>query len=104
MGNYDIIYCIRAYISTSNFHMNINRDLGVNKIDKYITMIKTLYEGVKLSALPMANNEILFRGANISNDEIKKIKSYLFTKIDGLPASIVFCRSFLSFSKLKTMA
>ena len=43
MGNYDIIYCIRAYISTSNFHMNINRDLGVNKIDKYITMIKTLY-------------------------------------------------------------
>ena len=75
MGNYDIIYCIRAYTSTSNFHMNINRDLGVNKIDKYITMIKTLYEGVKLSALPMANNEILFRGANISNDEIKKIKS-----------------------------
>ena len=75
MGNYDIIYYIRAYIPTSNFHMNINRDLGVNKIDKYITMIKTLYEGVKLSALPMANNEIFFRGANISNDEIKKIKS-----------------------------
>ena len=74
MDNYDIIYCIRAYISTSNFHMTINRDLGVNKIDKYITMIKTLYEGVKLSALPMANNEILFRGANISND-VKKIKS-----------------------------
>ena len=97
-------YYIRAYTSTSNFHTNINRDLGVNKIDKYITMIKTLYEGVKLSALPMANNEILFRGANISNDEIKKIKSYLFTKIDGLPGSIVFCRSFLSFSKLKTMA
>ena len=23
----------------------------------------------------MANNEILFKGANISNDEIKKIKS-----------------------------
>ena len=42
-------------------------------------MIKTLYEGVKLSALPMANNEILFSGANISNDEIKKIKSYLLT-------------------------
>ena len=30
-------YYIRAYISTSNFHMNINRDLGVNKIDKYIS-------------------------------------------------------------------
>ena len=52
----------------------------------------------------MANNEILLRGANISNDEIKKIKSYLLTKIDGLPGLIIFCRSFLSFSKLKTMA
>ena len=66
MGNYDIIYCNRAYISNSNFHMNINRDLGVNKIDKYITMIKTLYEGVKLSALPMANNEILFKRLQVN--------------------------------------
>ena len=81
--------------------MNINRDLGVNKIDKYITMIKTLYEGVKLSALPMVNNEILFRGANISNDEIKKIKSYLLTKIDGLPGLIIFCNHFYHFRNLK---
>ena len=96
-------YYIRAYTSTSKFHTNVNKYLGQNKIENYITMIKTLYAGVKLSSLPLANTKILYRGASISNDEIKKIRSYK-NKDVNLPNSIVFCRSFLSFSKKRSVA
>ena len=59
---------------------------------------------MKLSALPLANDKKLFRGAKISNDEIVKIKHYLKNKIEDLPRAIVFCRSFLSFSKSKNVS
>jgi len=97
-------YYSRAYTATSPFHSDVNKDLGQNKIDKYMTLIKTFYEAVKLSALPLAHNKILYRGTLISNDEIIKIKSYRKNKLKDLPCSIVFCRSFLSFTKKKSVA
>ena len=63
------------------FHKNINRDLGLNKTGNYLLFIRTLYEGVKLKSLPLANNNILYRGSLISNEEIKKIKVYLSKKL-----------------------
>ena len=63
-----------------------------------------MYEGVKLKALPLVNNNILYRGSKISNDEIITIKNYMQKKIQNLPSSIVFSKVFLSFSKDRSVA
>ena len=97
-------YYARLYTFDSDFYRNLNKDLGTNQIDKYLPFIKILYEGVKLKSLSLANENMLYRGSKISNIEIEKIKSYLKKKINGLPGSIVFCRTFLSFSKDKNKA
>ena len=97
-------YYSRAYTATSSFHPDVNKDFGKNKINKYMALIKTFYEAVKLSALPLANNNILYRVAFIRNDEIIQIKNYLENKIKDLPCSLVFCRSFSSFTKKKSVA
>jgi len=97
-------YYARLYTIESEFYRNINKDLGLNKKEKYLPFIKTLYEGVKLKSLSLASNNILYRGAKISNEEIKKIKSFLKKKIKGLPGAIVFSKSFLSFSKERGIA
>ena len=74
-------YYARLYTIESDFYKDINRDLGLNKKEKYLSFIKTLYEGVKLKSLPLASNNILYRGSKISNEEFGKIKSYLNKKI-----------------------
>ena len=97
-------YYARLYTAESDFYKELNKDLGVNKVDKYLPFIKTLYEGVNLGALPLAKDNILYRGAKISKDEINKIQNYKKKKIKGLPYAIVFSRSFLSFTKEKKIA
>ena len=97
-------YYSRLYTIDSNFYKDLNRDLGLNKTSNYISFIKVLYEGVKLKSLPLASNKILYRGSKISNGEIKKIQLYLKKKKPYLPGAIVFSRSFLSFSKERSLA
>ena len=97
-------YYIRAYTIESKFYKDINKDLGLNEKTNHLSFIQTLYEGTKLQSLPLATNNVLFRGAKISNDEINAIKKYLNNKLPNLPASIVFSKSFLSFSKEKAIA
>jgi len=92
-------YYARLYTINSDFQKDLNKDLRLNKIEKYLPFIKIFYEGVKLKSLPLTQNNILYRGAQISKDEINKIKDYIIKKKDGLPSSIVFSKSFLSFSK-----
>ena len=58
-------YYSRLYTANSSFHRNVNRDLGLNKKDNYLSFIKILYEGVKLKLLPLSNNNILYIGAKI---------------------------------------
>ena len=94
----------RLYTCPSNFHSILNRNLGLNKTENYLSFIKTLYQGVKSKALPLSSNKILYRGSKISKDEITKIKKYIKDKIEGLPGAIVFSRAFLSFSKNKKVA
>ena len=43
-------YYAKLYTADSNFYRDINKDLGLNKKDKYLKYIKTLYEGVKLKS------------------------------------------------------
>ena len=97
-------YFARLYTYNSNFHSDLNADLRTNKKDKHLSYIKTLYEGVKLKSLPLSKDNKLYRGSIISNEEIKTIREHLNKKIEGLPASIVFSKSFLSFSKDKEEA
>ena len=97
-------YYSRLYTSDSSFHRNINKDLGLNKKESYLPFIKILYEGVKLKSLPLSNDKVLYRGSKIRNDEIKYIKDCINKKIKGLPSSIAFSKSFLSFSKEKNVA
>jgi hypothetical protein len=92
-------YYIRLYTMDSNFYKNINNDLRNKKRENYLPFIKILYEGLKLTALKISSNIILYRGSYISIDEIKKIKVYLNKKKPNLPGAIVFSKSFLSFSK-----
>ena len=97
-------YYARFYTLPSSFYKEMNKDLGLNKIDKYLLYIKILYEGVKLKSLPLASNSILYRGAKISNNEISIINTNMNKKIEGLPGVIAFSKSFLSFSKEKEIA
>ena len=41
-------YYARLYTAESDFYKNINKDLGLNRVEKYLPYIKILYEGVKL--------------------------------------------------------
>ena len=97
-------YYAKLYTADSNFYRDINKDLGLNKKEEYLSYIKILYEGVKLKSLPFATNNILYRGSKISNKEVNDIKKFIKEKKEGLPSSIVFSRSFLSFTKDKKIA
>ena len=97
-------YYARLYTIESQFYNDINKGLRENKKDKYLSYIRILYEGIKLKSLPLASNNILYRGSKISNEELILIKNYLNNKIQDLPGAIVFSKSFLSFTKDKNIA
>ena len=94
-------YYIRIYTDDeSKFYSDLNKELRKNKRDNYLTYIKVLYEGVKLKSLPLAEDKKLYRGTRLTKDEIKKFTEYENKeKVEGLPGSIVFTKTFLSFSK-----
>ena len=93
-------YYVRIYTDEkSKFYSNINKDLRENKRDEYLPYIKVLYEGLSLKSLSISSDNILYRGTKLANVEINKLKKYLDNKNKGLPGAIVFCKTFLSFSK-----
>ena len=97
-------YYARLYTFESDFFKDINEELGENVREKYLPFIKTLYEGVKYQSLPLSEEKLLYRGSKIANSEIEKIKENMKKKIEGLPNTIAFSKSFLSFSKEKKQA
>ena len=94
-------YYARLYCAESDFYKELNKDLGVNKVDKYLPFIKTLYEGVNLGALPLAKDNILYRGAKISKDEIIKIKNYEKKRLKIYHMQLYFLGLFYLFLKIK---
>ena len=88
----------------TSFYIDINRELRYNRIIENLTFIKLLYAGIKLKSIPLASEEDLYRGTQISETEIGRIEMYLKEKRKDLPSAIVFSKSFLSFSKTKQMA
>ena len=92
-------YYARLYTTESSFYKNINKDLRENKKDNYLSYIKVLYEGIKTKSFSLGSDNILYRGSRLLNKEIYRIKDYLKKKKEGLPGSIVFSKTLLSFTK-----
>ena len=97
---------VRLYTAETKFYYDLNENLTKNKKEKYLTYIKTIYEGIKLKSLePYKENCCLYRGSKISNKELKIMDDYLQkAKQPGLPGAIVFSKSFLSFAMEKDVA
>ena len=106
-------YYIKIYTDEdSKFYKDINMDLKQNNRYFYLTYIKLLYEGVNLKVPPLVPNCTLFRGTFLFMKEIEymqklqkiKEKNKGKAKKEDLPGNIIFSKSFLSFSKEKTIA
>ena len=94
-------YYARLFTYESDFYIKINKDLRLNKRESYLPLIKTLYEGVKLNSLPLASDNILYRGSLISIEELKKIKNNLKKKLKIYPAQLHFQNHSYHFLKIK---
>ena len=70
-------FYIRIYTDEkSRFYSDLNKDLRNNMRDNYLHYIKVLYEGVKLKSLPLAQEDNLFRGSNLTQKELEKFIDY----------------------------
>ena len=97
-------YYAKFYTIESGFYRDINESLRLNDVEKFLTFIRTLYEGVRLKALPLACDNVLYRGTKISKLEIEKINDNIKNKIENLPGLIAFSKPFLSFTKEREVA
>ena len=94
-------YYSRIFTSESDFYSDLNNELRLKNTDNYLPYIKVLYEGVKLDSLSLSSNKKLFRGGRLSGKEISKLYEFKKYQKPGLPAGIVFSKTFLSFTKDK---
>ena len=97
-------YYAKFYTIESGFYRDINESLRLNDVEKFLTFIRTLYEGVRLKALPLACDNVFYRGTKISKLEIEKIQDNIKNKIENLPGLIAFSKPFLSFTKEREVA
>ena len=95
-------YWIRAYTYESDFYKEMNKNLRVNQTKEYLIYIQMMYEGVKLKFLNFEQVSKLYRGTEFRTKELEKLKNSFKNKkkIKGfdLPVSIVYNKSFFSFS------
>ena len=100
-------YYARLQTLQTAFYTDINKDLRENNKENYLIYIKVLYEGLKLKSFKLSEDEVLYRGGKLSNNEIEKIKKDLkdlANKKEKEPGIIVFSKTFLSFSKEESIA
>ena len=77
----------------------MNKELRENKISKYLTYILVMYKEVNLNSFSFNPSDgKLYRGTFFSIEEIERLKDYIKNKKEGLPAAIIYSRSFFSFS------
>ena len=103
-------YYARLQTLQTAFYTDINKDLRENNKENYLIYIKVLYEGLKLKSFKLSEDEVLYRGGKLSNNEIEKIKKDLKDLANKKkeekeePGIIVFSKTFLSFSKEESIA
>ena len=71
----------------------------MKKTSKILPYIQTLYEGIKLRSLPLFNENILYLGSILPDDQINIIKDNFSKKVKHLPCSYIFSKNFLTFMK-----
>ena len=94
----------RAYTLESPFYKEMNEDLRLGKINKYLSYIQIMYEGIKIKSFYFEPKKKLYRGTEFNEKEILIIQSYMNLKIKDLPAAIIYSKSFFSFSLNKKIA
>ena len=97
-------YWARAYSADTNFYKEMNKDLRLDKFDKYLTFIHMMYNGVKIKSFSFNPNCKLYRGAIFAQKEIDNLELSLKNKSSNFPSSIFYSKSFFSFSKNKKIA
>lgn len=97
-------YWARAYTEETNFYKEMNKDLRLDKFDKYLTFIHMMYNGVKIKSFSFNPSCKLYRGAIFAQKEIDNLELSLKNKSPNFPSSIFYSKSFLSFSKNKEVA
>ena len=95
-------YFAKMYTFEGMFYKDIKYDLLRDEQDKkifYMPYIKTLYEGAQNGGLKTCIEKELFSAAHVSEQEINELINYKQNKKFNLPTSIIFSKSFMSFSK-----
>ena len=95
----------RTYTFESSFYSNLNWNLMQLKNQQYNTFIRILYSGLKNYSYK--GNKNLFRGQNIANNEMKKIKELYNKKGNSnnfIPKVMMYSRTYLSFSSEEMVA
>ena len=82
----------------------MNKDLRLDKFDKYLSFIHMMYNGVKIKSFSFNPSCKLYRGAILAQKEIDNLELSLKNKSSNFPSSIFYSKSFLSFSKNKEVA
>ena len=99
-------FWVRAYTIECNFYKDMNKELRENKMNKYLPFIQMMYNGVKVKSFYFnpSNSGQLYRGTFFSEEELEKLKYYIKNKMEGLPAAIIYSRSFFSFTLNRSIA
>ena len=100
-------YYSRIYTIEGSFYKDMKTVLlgdDYKKQQNYLPFIKTLYDGLKLKALKPCMGRVLYSAQYLSAQDINNLYEYQINKLPDLPMSIVFSKSFLSFSKDKNEA
>ena len=101
-------FWVRAYTANCDFYKNMNKDLRLSNSDDYLIYIQMMYEGVRIKSFIFEPISELYRGTKFDKKEIEELEKYFKNKklIEGLdlPLSIVYSKSFFSFSSNRNKA
>jgi len=99
-------YYAKIYTIEGNFYKKMKVNLLNDNINNniYLPYIKTLYEGLEKGALKPCIDKELYSAQILSEEEINDLIEQNNNKLQDLPMSIIFSKSFLSFSKDKNKA
>ena len=100
-------YYARIYTINGEFFGDMKKDLleaNEQNFKKYTPFIKTLFEGCERGALKSFINKDLYSAQFISKEEIKLLQESIQSQKEGCPSSLLFSKTFISFSKDKNKA
>ena len=79
-------------------------DKDINKFFYYSSYVKTLYEALNKGALKSFIAGDLYSSQILSKEEIQELEENKKNRIQDLPISTIFSKSFISFSKNESVA